>query len=467
MMRLLRAMGLLGLIIPLVYVSISAVGKGITPVCFDSGTRVVQEVAEALSGQGRSVLNCYPFGSELFLGLLSLLPESLRIAGIEWGMSVSLGEPARSLDSFDPAHLAAWCTSKYPHRAYPAIVVGSPNGGVAHLVSLLHAPFLTTSFGLAIKHPPIDPDDLDAYAATGDRYAATLLERAATGSIEVIDHYDPLHDRSLVKYVNFLRVKLLSLPSSYREFIRKNLAPGGKIILVDCTYPWQQFRVGKGSYFQIGGLGAVTADEYLKNWGRDLPLERREESEWGCPPEFSASVKQYAMEEGIELIEIRYPHPSDYGRLSYRAYLASAGVRENEIMFDCFNYQNPLTNLQTGIPALWMPYNTQDSLSFVRGFLAGREFSHIYLALLPSFARSPDTAKLDSWKDLLSLHGKLDLLGIDPRTFPADTLAPFRYAKEMKRLRQHYLLSTPLELDVSTLERLLLDSSVAPGDGCN
>ncbi|MEA3239212.1 MAG: hypothetical protein U9Q94_05475 [Candidatus Bipolaricaulota bacterium] len=466
MTRAMRGAVLSCLITGLLSLGTQVYGTGITPVCFDSGTRVVQEVAEALTGQGNSVLNCYPPGSGIFLGLLSLLPQDLRIAGIEWGMSVSLGEPPRKFDSFDPVELGGWCVSQYQIRAYRAIVIGSPNGGVAHLASLLHAPFLTSSFGLAIRHSLIDPDDIDAYAATGDRFAAALLNRAAPGSIEVIDHYDPLHDRSLVKYVNFLRVKLLSLPSAYREFIRKSLAPGGKIVLVDCTYPWAQFRVGKGSYFQVGGLGAVTPEEYLKEWGRDLPLEARPESEWGCPPEFAAAVKQFAEEEGIELIEIRYPHPADYGLLSYRAYLACAGVRKEEVMFDCFNYQNPLTNLQSGIPALWLPFNTEDGVSFARGFLADSRFKQIYLALLPSFARSPDTVHLKTWENLLSSHGAVKLLGIDTQAFPADTLAPFRYVTEMKQLRQEYQLSTSLELDIATLERLLRNESVPSTGAC-
>ena len=74
------------LITGLLFLGTQVCGTGITPVCFDSGTRVVQEVAEALTGQGKSVLNCYPQGSDLFLGLLSLLPDNLRIAGIEWGI---------------------------------------------------------------------------------------------------------------------------------------------------------------------------------------------------------------------------------------------------------------------------------------------------------------------------------------------------------------------------------------------
>ncbi|MCK4394199.1 hypothetical protein KAX17_14970, partial [Candidatus Bipolaricaulota bacterium] len=33
---------------------------------FDSGTRVVREIAEALTGQGKSILEYYPPGSRLF-----------------------------------------------------------------------------------------------------------------------------------------------------------------------------------------------------------------------------------------------------------------------------------------------------------------------------------------------------------------------------------------------------------------
>ena len=135
-------------------------------------------------------------------------------------------------------------------------------------------------------------------------------------------------------------------------------------------------------------------------------------------------------------------------------------------MFDCFNYQNPRTNLQSGIPAFWLPFNTQDALSFAEGFLAGKQFNRIYLSLVPSFARSPDTAKLAAWEGLLSSHGELKLLGIASQAFPADTLAPFRYVAQMKKLRQRYQLSASLELDTSTLEWLLHNEGVPSTGAC-
>ena len=424
--------------------------------CFDSGTRVVREVAEALTGRGRSILECYPPGSELFLWFLSLLPENLRIAGIEWGISLSVGNSPQRLESFDLGSLYKWCIRQYPARdhGYQAIMVGSPNGGIAHLAALLRTPFLTTSFELSFRHPPIKPDEIEKYYKSGRGLAETLLGKSE--GIEVINHYDPLHDRALVKYVNRLRIKLLELPQIYQDFMLENLAPQGKIILTDCSFPWPQYLVTERSFLQVGGLGGLSPEEYLKRWPLELPLEERRESEWGCPEEFTSSVKDFADHRGIEVLEIGFDHPQKYSPLAYHAYLKSKGSRREEVLFDCFNHQNPRTNLQTGIPALWLPFNTEDSLTFAQGFLKGRDFKQIYLTLLPSFSQSPDTVALEHWVKTLSQHGELELLGINPRAFPADTLAPFRFAAQMKRLRQRYRLFTPLELDLSTLEGLLV-----------
>jgi len=422
---------------------------------FDSGTRVVREAAEALTGRGRSILECYPPGSELFLWLLSLLPEDGRIAGIEWGISLGVGNSPKRLEGFDPGSLPEWCIKQYPAnaRGYEAIIVGSPNGGIAHLAALLRAPFLTTSFELSFRHRSFAPDELQRYHESGKGLAEAILNKG--GGIEVINHYDPLHDRSLVRYVNRLRIKWVELPEAYQRFILENLAPRGKIVLIECRWRWPQYLVAERSFLQVGGLGGVSPGEYLERWALDLPLLERRESEWGCPEEFASSVRDFAARRGIELLEIGLDHPQDYSLLAYRAYLEGAGARREEILFDCFNHQNPRTNVQTGIPALWLPFNTADSLAFAQEFLEGREFARIYLTLLPSFSRSPDTAALERWVELLSRHGELELLGIDPRLFPADTLAPFRFAARMRGLRRRYRLPRPLKLDLAALEGLL------------
>jgi len=424
---------------------------------FDSGTRVVREVAETLTGNGNSILECYPLGSKLFLGLLGLLPGSARIAAMEWGMRLSVGNSPKKLEGFDVNSLPGWCVGQYPATDHgcEAIVVGSPNGGIAHLAALLHAPFLTTSFGLTFKRPQMEADDLETYYEVGKPLAETLLTHRECESFEVINHYDALHDRSLVKFVNFLRIKLLELPESYRKFILDNLAPGGKLILVNCSYSWPQYRIAERSFLQVGGLGGISPDAYLERWPLDLPIERRRESEWGCPEAFAAAVKDFASQHDIEVLELEFDHPQEYSLLAYNAYLTCEGARQDEILFDCFNHQNPRTNIETGIPGLWLPFNTEDGLAFAREFLQDKTFDRIYFTLLPSFARSHDTAELKDWIELLSQHGELELVGVNPRTFPADPLAPFRFASDMKDLRQRYALPTSLKLDLATLEQLL------------
>jgi hypothetical protein len=423
---------------------------------FDSGTRVVREVAEALTGNGKSILECYPFGSRLFLSLVSLLPEPARFAAMEWGMRLSVGNSPKKLEGFDVNSLPGWCVGQYPatDRGYEAIVIGSPNGGIAHLAALLHAPFLTTSFGLTFRHPPMDADDLASYHKTGKALTETFLTQSEDESFEVISHYDAFHDRSLVKFVNFIRIKLLALPKSYQEFILKNLASGGTLVLVNCSYSWPQYKIAERFFLQVGGLGGINPEEYMKQWPLDLPIETRRESEWGCPKAFAEAVKGFADQHGLEVLELQFEHPQKYSLLAYNAYLASDSCRQDEVLFDCFNHQNPRTNIETGIPALWLPFNTEDDLSFAQEFLQGRMFDRIYFTLLPSFARSPDTTQLNDWIELLSQHGTLELLGVNPRTFPADPLAPFRSANRMKALRERYRLSSPLKLDLVALDTL-------------
>jgi len=424
--------------------------RGLRPEPFDSATRTVREAAQALSGRGRGILEAYPPGSSLFLGFIKLLPEDLRTGALEWGISQSLGRPPQGLQGLEPASLPRWCTAQYPRRRYPAIIVGSPGGAVAHLAALLGAPFLTSSSLLSFRHR-IDPDDIKSYHRFGEEVAEQLLK---DGDFEAINHYDPLHDRSLIKYADLLRLRLIRLPQVYRDFIENNLAPDGRLILVNCTYPWPQYRLSERSFFQVGGLGGVSPQDFLKRWSLELPLVERPESEWGCPAGLVEDVRQFAQERGIGLLELEFDHPERYSLLAYRAYLA-AGAREEELMLDCFTYISPYTNVTTGIPALWLPFNDRGSFEFARHFLENKRFKRIYLALVPSFARCADTVQIPEWRELLRDRGRLEPLGVDPRSYPADPLAPFAYQAKLVRLRRRYRPTRRLRLTPHELEVLL------------
>jgi len=428
----------------------------VTVVSFDSGTRVVREIAEALSGEGCSILEAYPRGSEIFLGLVSLLPEGSRIAMIEWGMRRSLGHhPGRAADVSVDA-LAKWCVAQYAgDKRYPVILLGSPNGAVAHLGALLGAPLLTTSFGLTFRHPPIDPDDLASYRETSLAAAERIVESNPGGGYEIVCHYDPVHDRSMVQAADFVRIKLHDLPDAYRGFIRDRLAPGGTLVTVDCAYRWPQIALAERIFLQIGGLGAIDPAEYLEEWAPTASVEIRRESEWGCPEPFAQAVIDCAEELAIDWFEIARDHPAEYSLLAYEAYLSCDDVRPNAVLVDSFNHQNPRTNLVTGIPGLWLPFNTADGLDLVSRAWSGKDVDAIYFAPLPSFAGSPDTVTIEAWEEHLAFHGTIEWIGIRPDKHPADPLAPYRLARAMKSLRATYGQETPLHLPVEMLKRVL------------
>jgi SAM-dependent methyltransferase len=434
-----------------------AIAREVTVEGFDSGTRVVREVAEALTGKGQSIRECYPWGSRAALGLISLFPENTRISLVEWGMRLSVGHASGEAADLDVGTLPRWCVGQYPQkREYEAIVVGSPNGAAAHLAALLGAPFLTSSFGLTFRHPTIDAGDHLAYLASSRAIVDAILAGNDGEGFELVAHYDPLHDRPLVRVADFVRVKLLGLPECYKDFIHEHLAPGGTLVILDCAYRWPQYQLGGRAYLQVGGLGAVDPDTYLERWPFDLTTSIRRESEWGCPEEFAAAAASYAAERGIDVLTISFSNPFDYSLLAYRAYLACDQVRGRSLVIDCFNHSNPRTNIETGIPALWLPFNTMEGLALVEAALDDKgPLNWIGFAPLPSFAQSPDTASIDKWIDLLPRYGELELLGIDPHRFPADPLAPFRFAERMMGLRDELGLDRPLRLDVEALTELV------------
>lgn len=420
---------------------------GVKPLPFDSAARGVGEVARALGGPGRGLRDPYPEAARPFLALLRHVPSPVRHAVIQWGMSHALGYPLQALAGFDLDAFFAEYTRRYPERRYPAIVLGSPGGGVAHLAALLNAPFLPVCGLVGVRHQ-MNPDDLGAYLGTAHEAVEHLHP---DGRFEVIVHYDPIHDRDLVAHACLIRVRLLALPEAYRKFIRDHLAPGGTLILAEGTYPWPQAALGPGVWLQVGGLGGISPEEYLARYPPPGPLSPRRESEWGCPEGFTQDLRAFAQAKGLLLVEIPADHPTGHSELTYRAYRA-AGAREDVVLLDCFTTMDARFCKRTGIPPLHLPFGTQDALAFARRFLGDHPVGQKILVLHPTYAAPPDWASLAEWRE--SLGDGLSILA-DERYWPDDPYAPFAVAAELARLEGEWVLSEPLALSASELVRLL------------
>jgi hypothetical protein len=86
----------------------------------------------------------------------------------------------------------------------------------------------------------------------------TALRIAAENpGLLTIQHYDPIHDGWLTRFVNHLRFKLLDVPPAYAEFIHTKLAPGGALVYLEGGASWLRYRLGERSLFQVGGWGGI------------------------------------------------------------------------------------------------------------------------------------------------------------------------------------------------------------------
>ena len=365
--------------------------------------------------------------------------------------------------------LAGWVVSEYPKRQYDAIIIGSPSGGVSHLASLLQAPFLTQHFLLGFKGKyPIDNSKL--YLDKCKVAADTIIEN--NDDLAAIIHYDPLHDRFLVKQTGFVRLKLLKLHDKYREFIQTNLKPGGSIILIGCKYPWLQYRITDRINFQLGGLGGVTPQEYYDGSDRISEYINREtlfferigsahshdgwlidgydlvecpESEWGLLPSFADEVKDFAKENNYRLINLNLDHPDQLSEIVFNAY-GDLIAREypdapKRIFLDSFTNSSPAFNRKVSAQPLWLPFICDDSFDFATRILDKQtDDTEILLALHPSFSDPFDLTPLEKWQNYLSRFKSVTLIGVDADAYPADITSYFKFGDDVKKYASEYPL---------------------------
>jgi hypothetical protein len=333
---------------------------------------------------------------------------------------------------------------------FEAVIVGAPNGAVAHLATALGAPFLSqhllTSFR-DHKHA----DDIRTYAVRGCDLAGRILGR--NPDVAVVNHYDPLHDRFLVRWMNHIRYKLLDLPEAYRQAIKRWLRPGGTLVFIDCRYPWRQYRVAERHTFQVGGLGGVSDHEFLTGspqiegmqhaersawpggWRLDLPLEVQPESEWGTLPELRYACETFSRECGYEFLALTADHPDNFSTLAFhvwQALLSKVGTKPLATLIDCFTQVNPAAVRLSSLLPLWLPFNCTDSLTYLNRMLPELNSElPVLFAPVPNFAPAFDSAPIGAWLQALSGFD-VRLLGIDPRHYPEDLAGLFRFTPALK-----------------------------------
>ena len=172
---------------------------------------------------------------ELPARILNALPirirEQLYIAG-GWIEAVEEAD----LGTFRSNIVDEWVVGQYPHRSYPAAMIGSSNGAMVHLCAALGIPWLPQTVLIPVHHDRVHPDEF-RYALEAFRPAATrLLE--ANPSLQLHHMHDPNQDRLMIQKMGYFRVKERSLAPAYARFLEDHVPRGGTIFIVECTLKW-------------------------------------------------------------------------------------------------------------------------------------------------------------------------------------------------------------------------------------
>ncbi len=394
-----------------------------------------------------------PGWQRLALKLLGLFPQGAGRRVVSGFQALGGLEPAVLWD-LDAEQLAAQRLADYHalEGQFPVILTGAGLGGASAYLSLaLGGPFLPQAFVFTLKGGS-PQGSLPQYLAHSRELASRLAQ--ANPQFLALQHFDPVHDGWLTRHVNHLRLKLLDLPRAYQAFIQQHLAPGGRLVYLDCGATWLRYRLGERHYLQVGGWGDIPAQEFLNGSPRleaycaqaglasggwklsGAPLEPGPESEWGAEPRFALAVHSFCQQHNYHLVHISLPQPHDFSSL---AFLAAGRLLELQarqpagVLVQTFSHFDAGAAYQCGLLPLWLVYNTLDSLRYLTAMR--KHFPQglpVYFAALPTFSLTPDMAPWEAWAQ--ALRG-LDWrpVGARPSHYPADAWAVADWPEPLHR----------------------------------
>lgn len=454
---------------------------------FDSASSMVKALAESLRGRDFRFMGMFPRwsgpGLRAVARVVNGLSEEQRKFLYSWGGTME-ALTAEQLQRVSGSRIAEWVVRHYPNQSYPAVAVGSANGAALHLWAALGIPWLPQTFLLALdRGQKMDPDDPEQDMNWGAGLAPLLLEN--NPELQLHHMADPNQDRLMLQRMGYFRVKYRSLPEAYRRFLRRNLRPGGRILSVECELTWPAVRCGERHVFQFGGLGGLSANEYLqgservrrflrnegasrKTWHPPAPNERAPEAEWGFEPLLRTDLDQFAREEGYRLERFTFNDPQDLSPPVadlYRWWNRRRGIRERRVLVECFNLLELFQTIRTGSIPYWLVFNKEPSEISLREYLEQvGQVDEIFILLFSHGMNSVGFVPLERWEDILKLANKRgDFIGVEKDAYPRDLGVYVRYDRELRRkISARY--PEPRRLRLRDVEKFLQEYGEDLGD---
>ncbi|HEX6357623.1 hypothetical protein [Actinophytocola sp.] len=415
---------------------------------FDSASTFHRVLAQHLHGQGSPALGLGPAARAVsrLLPVVNHAPRAVRESLYIWSGWSEAVQPNR-LSTVDTDAIAEWVCSHYPKRKYPAVFIGSSSGALAHLAALAGVPWLPQTFLVPVRHHRLDPDEpvraMDELAEARDAFVA------ANPGVAVHHMHDANQDRLMISRMGYFRYKYRNLPAAYAAFLREHLAPGGTVVVTDCTERWPTTTIGPRQVFQHGAVGDATPDEYANGGGRvsaflaeqgarrrawDPPPADGEspEAEWGFDDAILPELTELCRANGFELDRLSFPRADALsGPVAelYRSWYADQGIAANRLLVSSFALIDVHVPLTRGLVPYWTLFGTCAARNTLDDYLGRTEpYDEIHLGLFAHGTCSIGRARIDDWDAVLA-HARTTgaYCGVDTAAYPQDFASNGRF----------------------------------------
>lgn len=441
--------------------------RGINPgyvIGLDSATAQLKATAQFLQGQELKSGGFAPSVLAALLDAVSHLPLkwSQRLSTLAGWMDAS---PVSVLNRVRSDVMARWVVEQYPKRRYPAMMIGSSNGAATHLCTALGIPWLPQTLLVCVRHT-VDIDQPKQELAWSKVPTQQLLRH--NPDLKAYQMHDANQDRLKVGNVSYFRLKRTRLGKEYEQFIQQNIAPGGTLLLLECTSTWLGLQVDDRHFFQFGGEGTLTSDDYFEQspqiaeflqkqgskhryWDVPTPNGRHPESEWGFDDDLRQDIERFAQEHSLKVRRIVFEDAQDLSPLVaelYRWWYQQRGLPSDRLFIQSFAFLQPWLTLQRGLVPFWAVFNDRGSASQLNAYLdTAKPYDEIYQNLFSNGLCALGQASIGEWRSILQrARTRGQFLGVNEQTYPMDMSSFIRHYTDLKHLSPCYPMPEPLTL---------------------
>lgn len=435
---------------------------------FDSASAMLRATAAYLNGNDFPGIGTTPPAAEPLFTLVNKLPRPLQETIYTLG-SAGEGISSDRLGDVSAEAVADWMVHEYPQHEYPAIAIGSSSGALVHLCAALGIPWLPQTFLIPVSHQgKLPPDQPKTAMEWGRQPAKALLD--ANPELQLHHMHDPNQDRLTMRGMTYFRVKRLGLGSAYEDFISRSLPPGGTIFIVECQRTFPTTQVGERHFFQPGGLGGATPEEFLygsdrvkdylkrynpslEKWDCPTPDGDRAEAEWGFEATLREDIERFAQQRGYRIRRIVFDEPehlSPFVAELYRWWYKQRQILANRLLVESFILLEPQWTLRTGSVPFWMKFNMEPSLNWIEQYLSNTEpYDEIFTILFSHGVDCVGLPPIARWREVFNYARKKgEFVGVEEDKFPRNFATLVRYYTDLQRLiPSRYPLPRSLSLE--------------------